>query len=63
MCLQGCPLQDAASEEPARQDEPNLLDLDEINPSEPSPATLGTPENALNGFGSDYASPAGGRLF
>ena len=52
-------LQDAAAAEPEPQPEPNLLDLDDLNLSEPSPANLTTPENAANGFGSDYASPPG----
>ncbi len=52
-------MQDAAPAEPEAQPEPNLLDLDDLNISEPSPATLGTPEITANGFGSDYASPPG----
>lgn len=56
-------LQEEQPQAEVRQDEPNLLDLDELNLSEPSPATLGTPETAINGFGNSHPSPEGKACF
>lgn len=51
-----------AYEEPDAGREQNLLDLDELAISEPSPATNASPSPAANGFGdaaSSQPSPAG----
>lgn len=51
-------MQEEAPKE-AVQEEPNLLDLEDLTISEPSPATQTSPDSVPNGFGSNHLSPAG----